>query len=237
VFEWDSWWGLEQEAVPAKLSYVEHVFAWYTPLFERNVVADFVRADADLSGYATVIVPSLFCAIPAALDNLAAYADGGGHLVVTFQTGIVDEAMHITSGGYLGSLQATLGVRIEEFAPLAPPDLRKEGTGTPPTIALEGELAGTGTLWTEHVRVSDAAVLSVFGSGGLAGSAAITRRANAWYVATLPDGPLMGELLDDVLASAGVATDPAGTVERVHRGRYRFAIDHGSQNVQVEALT
>ena len=105
VFEWDSWWSLEQAAVPTRLSYVEHVFAWYAPLFERNVVTDFVRADADLSGYDTVIVPSLFCATPAALDNLAAYADGGGHLVVTFQTGIVDENMHITSGGYLGSLQ------------------------------------------------------------------------------------------------------------------------------------
>ena len=116
VFEWDSWRSLEQEAVPTRLSYVEHVFAWYAPLFERNVVTDFVRADADLSGYDTVIVPSLFCATPAALDNLAAYADGGGHLVVTFQTGIVDEAMHITSGGYLGSLQATLGATTQAYA-------------------------------------------------------------------------------------------------------------------------
>ncbi len=159
VFEWDSWRSLEQRAVPTRLSYVEHVFAWYAPLFERNVITDFVHADADLSGYDTVIVPSLFCATPAALDNLAAYADGGGHLVVTFQTGIVDETMHITSGGYLGSLQATLGVRVEEFAPLAPPDLQKDGSGTPPTIALEGEFAGTGALWSEHVRVSDADVL------------------------------------------------------------------------------
>ena len=155
---------------------------------------------------------------------------------MTFQTGIVDETMHITSGGYLGSLQETLGVRVEEFAPLAPPDLRVEGRGTPPTIALEGELSGTGALWSEHVRVADANVLSVFGSGDLAGGAAITRRRNGWYVATLPDGTLMGELLDTVLASAGVATDPAGMVERVQRGRYRFAIDHGSQAVQVEAL-
>jgi hypothetical protein len=82
--------------------------------------------------------------------------------------------------------------------------------------------------------VSDVDVLSVFGSGDLAGGAAITRRANAWYVATLPDGTLRGELLDDVLASAGVATDPGGTIERVQRGRYHFAIDHGSQAVQVE---
>ena len=154
--------------------------------------------------------------------------------MVTFQTGIVDERMHITSGGYLGSLQTTLGVRVEEFAPLAPPDPRRDDSGTPPTIALEGELAGTGTLWSERVRVSDADVLSVFGPGDLAGGAAITRRANAWYVATLPDATLTGALLDDVLASAGVATDPAGTVERVQRGRYRFSIDHGSQAVQVE---
>ncbi len=84
------------------------------------------------------------------------------------------------------------------------------------------------------MRVSDADVLAVFGSGDLAGVAAITRRTNAWYVSTLPDATLTGELLDDVLASAGVATDPAGTVERVQRGRHHFSIDHGSQTVQVE---
>jgi beta-galactosidase len=155
---------------------------------------------------------------------------------VTFQTGIVDERMHITSGGYLGSLQTTLGVRVEEFAPLAPPDLWKDGTGTPPTVALEGELSGIGTLWSEHVRVSDADVLSAFGAGHLTGGAAITRRANAWYVSTMPDHTLAGALLDGILASAGVATDPAGRVERVQRGRYRFAIDHGSQAVQIEVL-
>jgi hypothetical protein len=55
-------------------------------------------------------------------------------------------------------------------------------------------------------------------------------------VATLPDRTLTGELLDDVLASAGVATDPAGAVERVQRGQYRFAIDHGSQAVSIERL-
>jgi beta-galactosidase len=156
--------------------------------------------------------------------------------VVTFQTGIVDENMRITSGGYLGPLQAALGVRVEEFAPLAPPDLRKEGVGTPPSVALDGEFAGKGALWSERVRVSDAHVLSVFASGDLAGGAAITRRGNAWYVATVPEGALAGALLDDVLASAGVTTDPAGVVERVQRGAYRFAIDHASQSVRVEAL-
>ena len=236
VFEWDSWRSLEQAAVPTRLSYVEHVFAWYAPLFERNVVADFVKADADLSRYDTVIVPSLFCATEAALDSLAAYAEGGGHLVVTFQTGIVDERMHITSGGYLGSLQSTLGVSIEEFAPLAAPDPKMDGSGTPLPIAIDGEFAGMGSLWSERLRVSDADVLSVFGSGDLAGGAAITRRANAWYVATLPESNLAGNLLEDVLASAGVATEPAGTVERVQRGPYRFSIDHGSQAVQVEVL-
>jgi hypothetical protein len=85
--------------------------------------------------------------------------------------------------------------------------------------------------------VSDAQVRSVFGSGDLAGSAAITRRANAWYVATLPDGTLSGELLDEVLASAGIATDPGGTIERVQRGEYRFTIDHESQHVTVERVT
>jgi beta-galactosidase len=236
VFEWDSWRSLEQQAVPTRLSYVEQVFAWYSPLFERNVLTDFVRADADLSGYDVVIVPSLFCATPAALENLAAYADRDGHLLVTFQTGIVDERMQITSGGYLGALRAALGASIEEFAPLAPPDPDQRGAGTPPTVSLEGEIAGTGTLWTEKVHATDSQVISRFSSGMLAGSPAITRRKNAWYVATQPEAALVGGLLDEVLASAGVATDAPGTIERVRRGRYSFAIDHASQTAQVEAV-
>lgn len=237
VMDWESWWSIEQLAVPTRLDYVEGLFAWYAPLFERNVVADFVKGEHDLSGYDVVIVPSLFTASVDAIDNLAAYAEGGGQLLVTYQTAITDGSARITEGGYLGSLQIALGVRIEEFAPLAPPDLMATGEGSTPKIALAGEIAGSGELWSEYLHATDAEVLSRFDSGALTGWPAITRRGTAWYCATRPDVSTIGDLLGRVLTAAGVPAEVLdGAVERVQRGPFIFSIDHEAQAVQVERL-
>jgi beta-galactosidase len=233
VFEWDSWWSLEQPGVPARLSYIEGLLAWYAPLFARNVVVDFVRADADLSGYDLVIVPSLFCASEAAIDSLASFADAGGNLLVTYQTAIIDERSRITAGGYLGALQSTLGIRVEEFAPPAPPDLRAVGDGVPPALALAGSIDGLAGLWGEVLEVTDAEVLARFEGGVLDGHPAITRRGRAWYSATLPNGVAMSALVEAVLGHAGVAFDAPGTIERVRRGDRTFTIHHDTFEVEI----
>jgi beta-galactosidase len=234
VFEWDSWWSIEQPDLPGNLNYVDGVFAWYQALFDRNVVVDFVRGGSDLSRYDVVIVPSLFAASEATLRNLAQYGASGGTLLVTYQTGITDERARITADGYLGALQATLGIRVEEFAPLAQPDRRGAAAVEPPTIALAGSLSGLGSLWSEYVHCTDAEVESTFASGPLSGWPAITRSGRSWYAATLPDGPLIGALLERALTTAGVRFDPAdSSVERVVRGDWEFEIDHTTQAVRV----
>src|SRR5690606_41279736 len=53
-------------------------------------------------------------------DALRAYVEGGGHLLVTYFSGIVDENDHVRLGGYPGAFRDLLGVRTEEFAPLLP---------------------------------------------------------------------------------------------------------------------
>ncbi len=44
----------------------------------------------------------------------------GGHVLVTYFSGIVDEHDHVRLGGYPGAFRELLGVRVEEFAPLLP---------------------------------------------------------------------------------------------------------------------
>jgi beta-galactosidase len=246
VFEWDSWWSIEQEAVPAELSYVRGVFAWYRELFTRNVAVDFVRADADLSGYAAVIVPSLFSASVAALGNLDAFARAGGQLLVTYQTGITDENARIVAGGYLGVLQSTLGIRIEEFSPLAGPDLAATGHGEAPPTRIRGELTGdaTGYLWSEFLHTEGAEVVATFAGGGVDGWPAVTRSdADAgagWYVATLPEKDAVAAILGRLLADAGVGGAlpvPQPGVEAVLRGESLVLINHGAVSVDVRGVT
>ncbi|WP_286308365.1 beta-galactosidase trimerization domain-containing protein [Agromyces mangrovi Wang et al. 2018] len=245
ALDWDSWWAIEQPASPTTVPYLQVLFAWHRAFTSLGHTVDFVRADGDLSAYGLVVAPAHFVATDAQVSGLAAYADGGGTLVVGFGTGITDEDLRIRLGGYLGEpLREALGVWVEEFAPPAGPDLAATGGGEVPPVGLSGEVLGadaTGSTWAEVVRVTDADVRATFTDGALAGSPAVTRRAagdgSAWYVATLPDPEPLRALAAALAADAGVtAPEPAATgdeVEVVRRGELTFVINHGASDARV----
>ena len=242
VFEWDSWWSLEQPAVPAAISYVDEVFAWYRRFWARNLVVDFVRADDDLTAYPLVIVPSLFSATPSSLQNLGSVAVAGAQLVVTFQTGVVDANSRISEGGYLGPLADVLGIRVEEFAPFAAPGLRGPSSVDSPLGSIRGDVTGVDHVrtWAEFLHVIDADIMATFVGDSLDNWPAVTRRASqagfgaAWYVATvLGDNSLdrlIQRLIDDAKIADKAIAAPEG-VEVVLRGSSRFSINHTDQPV------
>ncbi|SDT57125.1 beta-galactosidase [Jiangella sp. DSM 45060] len=236
VFDWTSWWALEQPSRPTALSYLGIVTDWYRAFWDRSVTVDFVRPGADLSAYSLVVAPVLFAADAAALDGLHAYAASGGTLAVTFQSGVLDESLHVHSSGYLGPLAATLGVRVEEFAPLAGPP-----GAEPPDIPVDGELGPlTGRLWSEYTHAEGADVLATFAAGDVAGWPAVTRNTagagTAWYVATHPDADGLGRVTGALLAAAGVdgvLDRCADGVEAIVRGDATFLLNHRGEERQV----
>lgn len=249
AMDWDSWWALEQPASPTRVSYVETLFAWHRALTSLGLAVDFVRADGDLSSYRVVVAPTHLVATDAQVANLAAFADSGGTLVVGFGTAITDEHLRVRLGGYLGEpLRQALGVRVEEFAPPAAPDLRAHGGGAAPLVALDGEVLGgaaTGSVWSEYVRVDDAETLATFADGALAGWPAVTRRVvgsgdgsgPAWYVATLPEPAALARLVSRIVEEAGIEL-PAPVadgehVEVVRRGGLTFVINHGADDAEL----
>lgn len=235
VLDWDSWWALEQEATPASLRYLPIIARWYRSLWDRGVLVDFVRPDGDLDAYRVVIAPALHVLPDAAQRTLSAFVDGGGTLVVGYQSGILDQDLHVHLGGYLGALRDVLGLWIEEFVPPAEPWATG---GLVPALQIAGLGAGTAREWGEVVRPTGAEIEATFVGGALDGLPAITRNAHgdgtAWYVATAPDD--LRAVLDAVLADTGVAPVvadlPAG-VEAVARGAHLFLLNHGDRSVDV----
>jgi beta-galactosidase len=242
VFDWDSWWAIEQKASPTTVSYLADVLGWHVALSVAGVTVDFVQATGDLSGYRAVVVPSLFVASDAQLEALDAYAAGGGSLVVGYLSGILDPDLHVRTGGYLGALRETLGLWVEEFAPPAAPDLAALGGGEPPAVGVRGDRIGgraSASLWSEYVRVDSADVEAVFDGGALDGHPAVTRHARgsgqAWYVATRLDAEPLGLLLESILTDAAVERLPRiPGVEFVRRGAFLAAINHGPEPVALD---
>ncbi|GAA1639128.1 beta-galactosidase [Actinoplanes couchii] len=235
VFDWESWWVSELDSHPTdRLRYRQEALDWYTALLDLGIRADVVPPGAPLEEYRMLVAPILNV-VPAELaSRLQGYVAGGGHLVTTYFSGIVDEHDHVWLGGYPGALREVLGIRIEEFGPLLDHESVELDNGT------------TGTLWTDRIDVTgpDVEVLARYKTGEQAERAAVTRRTvgtgSASYVSTRlgPDG--LGALLPALLGPAGVSgelpADLDGRVELTIRGDHWFLINRTDEPVDLASL-
>jgi beta-galactosidase len=199
----------------------------------RGIAVDVVPPDTDLDSYDLVVVPTLYLAGDATAAALDAFVRRGGHALVSYFSGIVDESNRIRTGGYPGAFRELLGVRVEEFFPLMESE----------TVTLDN--GATASLWTELLELSGAKALAHLTSGELAGTPALTRHhvgaGTASYLATRLDDAGLLALVDELVALARVApvalTQPGlEVVRRVgDAGTYLFAINHTAAPLDAHA--
>ena len=90
VLDWSSWWALETDSHPATdLRQQEANATHYRPLWESRITTDVVHPSSDLSFYRMVVVPNLYLVDEETAANLVSYVRAGGHLVMSFFSGIV----------------------------------------------------------------------------------------------------------------------------------------------------
>ncbi len=201
---WPNRWALELPSKPAAFDYMKILSTFHTALWNNHVPGDIVSPDSDLSGYDLVIAPVLYQLPAARAERLRAYVSGGGTLLATYFTGIVDENEHIHLGGYPALLKDVLGLVVEEWQPI-PPDA-KNGlriVGAPPE-----EPAVPCTFFSEVIHLQGAEAVATFTEDFFAGSPAITRhtfgQGTAIYLATQPDQAFLDSWIRGLLAERGI---------------------------------
>lgn len=234
VWDWENWWAMEGVAHPTKLSYVDIVTRHFTPLWRRNIATDVITLDADMSGYRLIVIPNSYVLSEAQTEQLNAYVRSGGHILISFFSGVVDEHDRVIPGGYPGGLLSLIGGRVREFSPL-PSDERVR-------VDMRGSETDAG-LWQDDLVTDGATVLATYTDGYLEGEAAILRHGLGdgvvTYLGTQLSETGMDRMLDTVLADAQVAAvleTPAG-VEAVERhgpeGSYLFLLNHGQHSAEI----
>lgn len=235
VFDYEAWWASELDSHPsADVHYLDLLRAFHRSLFLRGITADIVHPHADLDGYELILVCTLYTVTDAAAANMAAAAERGATVLISYFSGIVDQNDAVRLGGYPGAFRELLGINVEEFHPL------------PENGTVELDNGSTGRIWSEHVHLAGAEAIASFTGYPLAGVPAITRRAtgkgSAWYLATFPDTAGLETLVDSLLAESGVAapTTADADVELTRRRgddgtSYLFAINHAATDATVDA--
>jgi beta-galactosidase len=231
VFDWPSWWASELDSHPSdRFRYRDLAIEWYTAVQSLGVAVDVQPAEADLSAYPMVVAPALYLVDAELRARLESYVAGGGHLVTTYFSGIVDQHDHIHVGAFPGALRDLLGVRVEELAPL------------PPGCRVMLDDGSEATDWAEQVNVTgaDVSTLLRYAEGDAAGTAAATRRTvnggSAVYVGTKLDAPSLRTLCRRLVTLAGVMPELDESVASVVTRRVRadetrrfvFLVNHGA---------
>lgn len=206
-------------------------------LFARNVTVDFVHPQADLSRYRVVVAPHLYLVSDETVSSLTRWVAGGGTLLTTFFSGIVDTLDRVRPGAYPGAFRDLLGLHIEEFVPLVPGQTNVVETGDGRAFHVD--------QWSDVIEIERAEVVARFRDDFLAGGPAVTvhhlERGAAYYSGANLDPDGLAWLVDLILRDAGVSGADAvargsvgngGRLEVVERrdesNRWLFVLNHGA---------
>jgi beta-galactosidase len=172
----------------------QHVQLFYNALHDRNIPVDFARPTEDLSKYKIVIAPSLQLLAGGEADLLKLYVQGGGTLVGTFNTGLVDEHHIAPDSGYPHDLCDLFGLEVTEFDAIPP--------GEENHITLKGAFSATqlhpARLWCDLIEPKGCTVIGTYAKDFYAGRPAVTTHqfgsGRAIYLGTMSHQPFYYDL-------------------------------------------
>jgi beta-galactosidase len=202
-------------------SYPRIFDTFYRAFFDARAQIEVLRPEDDFSRYRVLVVPAFYIADDAALEKLAAYAEAGGHLVVSFRTGYADEHCRVRTEQAPGPLKAAVGAKYTLYSNLLEGlPLRSEGG-----LSLPPEARALG--WMDELQLDGAEALAWYEHPHFGRFPAVTTHAHGrgrvTYVGTLPN-PALGKALGAwVLDQAGVGVLGTNLPEpvRVTRARAR----------------
>ncbi|KAB8286885.1 beta-galactosidase [Bifidobacterium ramosum] len=246
LFDFQNWWGLEACVGPTRgLDYVDECERYFAEFARRNIAVDVVSANVDIDAYAIVLAPCLYMLRGDMADRLRAYVRGGGRLLLTTMSALVDEHDNLFQGECPVPLRDVAGVWAEETDAL-PPDMAVPLVcGDAPAPADGDDVFGACGLLCDIMHPDDdTRVLARYGGDAFyAGTPAITAHdfgdGRCWYVGTMPDEMAARTIVDDLLDGTGISEmpSPAGTEITVRIAadgtRYTFLLNHTAQSQAV----
>lgn len=191
ILDWENRWAIHDMNALGfdRRSYDETVIAQYLPFWSRGIPVDVISEWADFSSYKLLIAPMLYMLLPGVAERLKQFVAGGGTLVTTYWSGIVDDNDLCFLGGWPGGLREVLGIWDEETDTITAEERNTVQMVPGNELGLSGSYEARDYLALIHAE--GARVLAAYGSDFYAGRPALTvndyGKGRAYYVASRND--------------------------------------------------
>lgn len=245
VFDWENRWAMEDAQGPRNtgLYYKEAVEKSYYAFRKLGLDVDVIDMEQDLSGYKIVAAPMLYMFRENFEQKIRKFTASGGHFILTYWSGIVDETDLCFLGGTPHGIMDVMGLRSTEIDAL----YDWEQNSAIPVSGNEVELEHT---WKcdklcDLVKVSTAEVLAVYGEDFYEGWPALTRnvyeKGCAYYICADFEQGFYDELYSKIVQTAGVKRPlekiPDGVEVTIRYGKgyeYLFVQNFNRHAVEIE---
>lgn len=173
--------------------YLEQMQAFHSAFTRYGVNVDIVDQETDLSGYRIVIAPTMYVRSRKTVENLHAFAQNGGIVLLTARSGVKDENNNCIMQPLPCDYADMTGCWVEEYDAI--------GNGKI-AVEMEGQRYEA-THWCDIIRPEGARVLAVYGEKFYAGKPAITQntygKGTVYYVGTVGLPDLCSRLAEQML--------------------------------------
>jgi beta-galactosidase len=165
----------------------------YRAFYRSNVGVDFVFPESkNFADYKIIVVPPLYVASDATLNQLAEFVRNGGHLVLTFKSGFTNEFDTVRWTMAPGPLREAAGFHYQEFSTLRQP------------LPLKGDPFNAGednkvSEWAEMLIPDTAGALAYYDHAFFGKYPAITRNRYGKGTLTYEGTALTDKLQEKVL--------------------------------------
>lgn len=175
VADWENCWAVNSccnALNKAHKDLWEFVQPYHAALYKLGAATDIISEDAPLSNYRLLIAPMMYMVKPGVAERLESFVNGGGTLVLTFWSGIVDESDLCFLGGFPGPLRKLAGIWAEEIDSLYDSDSNSFTMERGNKLGLKGSFKIK--TYCEVIHTEGAEALATYDSDYYRGMPALT---------------------------------------------------------------
>lgn len=206
LYSRDARWDLDNHKQNVAWDTYEHLLKYHRALKRAGAPVDVITEERDFAAYPVLVAPAYQLLDDALVARWRAYAEAGGHLILSCRTGQKDRRGHLWEAAWAAPIHDLIGASIKFYDTLPAPQVAQVRAG------------GATHAWSTWGDVlaprpaAGAAVLATYADQYYAGGiAAITRRlgrGSVTYVgADSTTGGLEAQLVREVYTRAGIAVE------------------------------